>query len=349
MQRLSIIIPLAGNEKRMEDTLVSVLENKPDDAQVVVVLNQVYADPYNLKNEVCFVYAPIGCKTVECINRGIDAAQGEIVHVLTAGAEVSTDWVETALLHFRDQKIAAVAPLILRSDDPHLVVSAGSEYRNGGSVIRTAQGKPLAEIPHEACLTPAPDMLAGFYRKSSIDLVDRFCGDTGPAFAAVDLALKLHEAGQECVFEPKCRVYAHESMADVEPAILTALQAERLFWRWAPSRGWFRALAAHAVCLTLETIRGIPRPSMAARLAGRFFGICGLGLHGRHYRQMAQLRKRASYLHSAHAPTLSTPASTDSELLPINPPGRPSSCKESFSDNTAACDNAPSPPRRLLG
>ena len=343
MQRLSIVIPLTGNEQRMEDTLVSVLENRPNDCQVVVVLNEVYADPYDLKNEVCFVYAPNGCKPVECINRGLDAAKGEIVHVLTAGAEVGPGWAEAAMAHFHDQKIAAVAPLILRPDDPHRVVSAGSEYRDGGSVRRTDSGRPISEIGHDTRSTLGPDQLAGFYRKSWLDMVDRFCGETGAAFATVDLALKLREAGGECVFDPNCRVYAHESIAAAEPVATQALQAERLFWRWAPSRGWLRSLPAHALHLAWETLSGCPRPSMFARLLGRFLGLCGFGLHGRHRRQMAQLRRRASYAHSAHAPTVSTPDSMEPALLPISPSG-----KAPLSDKSV-CSNIPAPPRRLFG
>ena len=343
MPRLSIVIPLTGNVQQMEDTLVSVLENRPDNCQVVVVMNEVYADPYDLKNEVCFVYAPIGCKPVECINRGLDAAGGEIVHILTAGAEVGPGWAEAAIAHFHDPNIAAVAPLILRPDDPHRVVSAGSEYRDGGSVRRAAHGRRIAEIGHAVRSTLGPDRLAGFYRKSSLDLVDRFCGETGAAFATVDLALKLREAGGECVFDPNCRVYAHESIAAAEPVATQALQAERLFWRWAPSRGWLRSLPAHALHLAWETLSGCPRPSMFARLLGRFLGLCGFGLHGRHRRQMAQLRRRASYAHSAHAPTMSTPDSMEPALLPISPSG-----KAPLSDKSVR-SNIPAPPRRLLG
>ena len=60
MPRLSIVIPVLGNVEGLEDTLVSVLENRPVDCQIVVVLNRPYDDPYDLKDEVCFVEAPPG-------------------------------------------------------------------------------------------------------------------------------------------------------------------------------------------------------------------------------------------------------------------------------------------------
>ena len=60
MQRLSIIVPLTGDLKPFEDTLVSVLENQPERSEVVVVLNEPYDDPYQLRGEVEFVEAPAG-------------------------------------------------------------------------------------------------------------------------------------------------------------------------------------------------------------------------------------------------------------------------------------------------
>ncbi|MBN2296768.1 MAG: hypothetical protein JXM70_30360 [Pirellulales bacterium] len=318
MQRLSIIIPLTGSVQRMEDSLVSVLENRPDNCQIVVVLNEVYADPYDLKDEVRFVYTPIGCSPVECLNRGIDAAEGQIVHVLTPGTEVSPGWTEAALAHFEDRRVSAVAPLILRRDDPHRVVSAGLEYCRGGSFRRTAQGSQLAGIPHQARSTLGPDMLAGFYRKSALDLVDRFCGETGAAYSAVDLAMKLQHAGSECVFEPDSRVYAHESITINEGVVLETLQAERLFWRWAPSQGLLGSLPIHAFAICWHVFRAFPRPSMTGRIVGRFLGLCGIGLHGRHYRHMAQLRGRSgsatAHVPAPHAPRTSVPDSIDSVL-----------------------------------
>lgn len=343
MQRLSIVIPLAGSVKRMEDSLVSILENRPDDCQIVVVLNEVYADPYDLKNEVRFVYAPIGCKPVECLNRGLDAAEGEIVHVLMPGAEVSPGWSEVALAHFQDRRVAAVAPLILRPDDPHRVVSAGLEYRRGGSFRRSCRAGQLAAVGRQTRATLGPDMLAGFYRKSAIDAVDRFCGETGTAYAAVDLALKLRHAGYDCVFEPDCRMYADERIAAAEAVVLETLQAERLFWRWAPSQGLLRSLPAHALTVCWDVLAAFSRPTMLGRIVGRFLGLCGIGLHGRHYRQMAELRSRVTCVPAFHAPASNAPASHAPMAL------EPDSFDSLSPSASPTRSNSPAPPRRLLG
>ncbi len=59
MPRLAIIISAVGSVESWEGTLVSVLENRPADCEIIVALSQPYADPYDLKDEVRFV-APLG-------------------------------------------------------------------------------------------------------------------------------------------------------------------------------------------------------------------------------------------------------------------------------------------------
>jgi hypothetical protein len=44
--RLSIIIPVLGSSTRLESTLVSVLENRPPDCEILVLLGAPYDDPF---------------------------------------------------------------------------------------------------------------------------------------------------------------------------------------------------------------------------------------------------------------------------------------------------------------
>ena len=55
MPTLSIIIPASGSESRWERTLVSVLQNRPEDTEILVVVPGRYNDPYQLREEVRFV------------------------------------------------------------------------------------------------------------------------------------------------------------------------------------------------------------------------------------------------------------------------------------------------------
>ena len=60
MPRLSIVIPVLGDPQQLDDTLLSVLENRPANCEILVVHNQPYHDPYNLSDEVRFVEAERG-------------------------------------------------------------------------------------------------------------------------------------------------------------------------------------------------------------------------------------------------------------------------------------------------
>ena len=53
--RLAIVISAIGSIESLEGTLVSVLENRPADCEILVVLNRPYSDPYDLQGEVRFV------------------------------------------------------------------------------------------------------------------------------------------------------------------------------------------------------------------------------------------------------------------------------------------------------
>ena len=56
MPRLSILIPALGSPEALETTLLSVLENRPHDCQVLVALGIDYANPYQLDDEVEFLH-----------------------------------------------------------------------------------------------------------------------------------------------------------------------------------------------------------------------------------------------------------------------------------------------------
>ena len=113
MPRLSIIIPLLGDPAQLDDTLVSVLENRPANCEILVVHNEPYDDPYGLAGEVRFLAAAPGAALAECLNLGLRASRAAVVHVLSCGVEVSPGWAEAAIRHFRDAEVAAVAAVVL--------------------------------------------------------------------------------------------------------------------------------------------------------------------------------------------------------------------------------------------
>ena len=136
MTSLSIVIPMQGNAARLEQGLVSVLENRPADCEVIVVLDGAYEDPYLLEDEVRFVDAPDGASWVDSINLGVQRARAEIVHLLGCGSQVCEGWSDVIGPHFERSEVASVAPLVAWAKGPAAV--AGVRMPPGGR--RVVQG-----------------------------------------------------------------------------------------------------------------------------------------------------------------------------------------------------------------
>src|SRR5215469_5135348 len=146
--RLSIIIPTLGNWEVLENTLVSVLQNRPSLSEVVVVHNSHYEDPYDLKDEVRFVEAPSGSRLVDLINAGLAAARSELIHVLACGA----------------------------------VVDDGCEWLPGGRERAHVSGRSSSDLETNGRWT-GPDTVVAFYRRSALGEVGTFDATLSPTFA----------------------------------------------------------------------------------------------------------------------------------------------------------------------
>src|SRR4029079_2160236 len=94
--RLSIIIPCLGGGAEFDGTLVSVLQNRPADCEVLVAHSEPYDDPYDLRGEVHFIEVP-AASLVERLTDALDAASGEIVHIIGCGLEARESWTAPAL------------------------------------------------------------------------------------------------------------------------------------------------------------------------------------------------------------------------------------------------------------
>lgn len=305
MAKLAIVIPFLGDTQRLEETLVSVLENRPPDAEVLVVLCQPYANPYQLEDEVHFVPGPDQPGWASALNHGTAAAHAPWIHVLGCGATVEEGWVEPALTHFQDGTIAAVAPMV--SETPG-GISAGMSYDPRGAITPC---RPPGPCPNQNRPGPmAPHWAAAFYRKSAWEAAGRFATDVGDWLVMLDFALTLSALGLRTAVEPRCLVRLPAS-ATSPGAFRRACDAERFYWRWAGLRGP-RLLAAHARLVAADCLAGLADRSLFARLAGRLIGLAG-------FRASAAHRLRLAALHQGCVP-LPAPASTP-RLASLRPNG----------------------------
>ncbi|HVU85949.1 MAG TPA: glycosyltransferase family 2 protein [Pirellulales bacterium] len=266
MPKLSILIA-AHDETLLEASLVSVLQSRPADCEVVVVHDESYQDPYDLAGEVRFVATSRASEELARLNLGLAHCRGSVIHVLRSGAEVTDGWTQAALAHFADPTVAAVAPLVMTPDGQQ-IASSGVAYHPGGKRIARGQAQSAQSVPGATETVLGPTLDAAFYRAGALNLLrDAFCLEVGSEMADVDLALRLSRAGYRAIFEPASRVVAPRP-ARTNP-LVEAWLAERLYWRHAKHFGMARSLAAHAAVVGREFTLCLVRPLRVGCVLGR--------------------------------------------------------------------------------
>lgn len=284
---LSIVVPVTGDVPALEATLVSVLENRPDDAEIVVALGCDYADPWNIGEEVRFVDAPRGGSLTACTNAGIATAAGRVIHVLAAGWQATPGWTDKPLAHFDRGGVAAVVPLVVTAADAAWIESAGIRTTRGGRRIVNGRGAaPTAErLPSPS----APTLEAGFWSADLLAACGGFATACGDMLADADMAAAIQCSGGRVVLEADAVVLAGPSTRT--PGAFTAgLQAERLFWRSLAAAPMVPAILGHLGEIVRHAVATAPL-STAAMLAGRLAGLVHVGDHAARSRQLKAIRQ----------------------------------------------------------
>jgi hypothetical protein len=277
------IIPVVGNTDGLESTLLSVLERRPDNCEVVVVLNTQYDDPFDLQSEIQFIKAPPAASTVDCINCGIAAAKAPIVHVLAKGFEAANGWLEKATQRFADPSVAAVIPLVYEIANPEQLLAAGVGYWRGGR--RLICRRFPAPDHSSALVCVGPLLEAASYRKAALKLTGHGLPvSVGERLANIELAMTLKQAGWQIVVDPNCRVNAASVGETPLNGFHSGLCHERLFWHHAANLGWVRETFAHFGVALGDLVQCDPWWKAPAQALGRMVAVCQLG-HYRQYRQ----------------------------------------------------------------
>lgn len=287
---LTVVVP-APDVSALEDTLVSVLEHRPDNSEIVVALGAAYDDPWNIGEEVTFVDAGTGSGLVDCVAAGVAAATGGMIHVLAAGWRATDGWTEPAVRHLARPGIAAVVPLAVADGQSGRPVAAG--------VRRTLGGRGVTVVPRRSggaiatgSLPSAPLLEAGFWRADVLREIG-FSAACGDALAAADMAAALTAARVDVVLEPESVVVAGKTPRGRQSAFLAGLYAERLFWRSLPCDRVAPALVAHVGELLRHVVATAPLGTLGM-LAGRLAAVLHFGSCVGRARQLRQLMQQAS-------------------------------------------------------
>jgi hypothetical protein len=309
--RLSIVIPTTDDTAALEETLVSVLENRPDDCEIIVVLGCDYADPWNIRDEVRFVKAPARARLASCVNLGIAASEGQTIHILAAGWRATPGWTDAALEALESGAAGAVVPVAAADGSRANAVSTGVRCTRGGRRIAAA-AKPMA-----------PSLEVGFWRTDVLDMVGAsFAVSCGDAWADADMAVALDRLGCPVTVEPSALV-VRGAPRRREAAFLAGLHAERLFWRSVGGRSLVPALCLHAFEVLRHAFARAPLGTVPM-LMGRLVAAMQFGSYRQRYQQLRSLAQLvadsadepATIRIDASHPTSGRPAVADRESPP---------------------------------
>jgi hypothetical protein len=266
MSRLTILIPDTTFNTALEQTLVSVLQNRPEYSEVIVATAQPYEDPYELGREVRFL-CNASCETrLDLINYGCREARGDVVHLLLPGVLATDGWTDRVLHHFADKKVAAVAPMIVPSEEAARVIAMGISYTKSGSRCLVGAGTRIGDDQAVRHAVLAPTLSAGFFRRETLNALAGFDRELGESFADVELGLALRDLGLTTHVEPHSRVTTDHAIPLSPRTFQEARNAERLFQRHVDAS---MSRFGHTLLVATEILTGFPHARMITRLAGR--------------------------------------------------------------------------------
>jgi len=187
----SILIPSLHDAHQLETTLISILEHRSSQVEIIVLHAGHYDDPYGIGEEVSLRAIPSAASEMELLAMGWAYAQAPIIHTIAPGATIQPDWLDRALEVMEVTGAAAAVPSVVKDSK---LPSYGLTVDAHG--IRTAGTL-------KNCVGPAWE--AAFYRTSVLEALGGFSFELDN-YADLDVALWLHQANATISIVDSCEI-----------------------------------------------------------------------------------------------------------------------------------------------
>lgn len=180
MPQLSIIVPFQRDEAALESTLLSVLEAKTDDHELIIVHSGEYSDPYQLGgDEAVVIETGAGLSIADQLNVAAAAACSPFLQVLLPGTRVDAGWDDASIRCLHDPQLHAVCLPVLDT--------------NSGDRVFGLDGR---ELPHRRLAKKAKSsggpILAGtILRRKSVLKMGGWSGAVHQDLIDLELALLM--------------------------------------------------------------------------------------------------------------------------------------------------------------
>src|SRR5262245_1965832 len=283
--RLSLVIPSHVRADLLRLCLSSVERYAPTGTEVIVVDD---GSPSAVVTRTAREFA--GVQVIRrdrargfcaSASAGISQTTTPVVELLNDDAVVTQGWADAAIRWFEDERIAAVAPLVLQNDSrrqslglPPLIDSAGDEYDRGGFARKRGHGQVLGLCPFARGSVFGASACAAFYRRAAILRAGGFPEHFKAYFEDVDLSFRLRRLGFDIVHEPDSVVWhrVSSSYGRRPPRRVLELQScneERVFWRNLRGGELVRWLPRHTAVLVAKAMRRAQERTLLPWFIGR--------------------------------------------------------------------------------
>ena len=250
--RLSIVIPIGKDLVAFENTLISVLENRPSGCEVLVVEDGQYDDPFDLGDEVRFVVAASN-DLVDQVAAGAANSQGRFVYVMADGVRATDRWIDAAVEKFEHHDAASVAPVI-RNSNTNQIIAAGWIDRTARLCCPACPNQDQVDL--RAAYRVGAYLQASMWRREVlVSLAEAFSGqDIVTASYAYEYLLR--SAGWRCVLAPDSNLLLDaESLPWDTSSFGRGKRLRAIRAHFNGSAGWGNSLMAAVRGVTANVVR----------------------------------------------------------------------------------------------
>ena len=178
MPRLSIIVPHLHDDSGLELTLLSILESRESDFEIVIAHDGRYRDPYELdQDEAILIESESGASFANQLNLAVASACSPIIQIILPGCVVDAHWCDEALQLMNDKSVAAVC-LPVRD-----IASNEVYFGLAGESLPHRRVAPLAQN------AVAPLLCGGVFRKGMLKNLGGWFEPCQREIAEVEFAL----------------------------------------------------------------------------------------------------------------------------------------------------------------
>lgn len=269
MPRLSIVIACFEQTSLLEETLVAVLQHRPDSCEIVVVHDGRYEDPYDLTDEVQFVEVARGTGWTAAFEAGIRVSSGDVIHLLGSGVIPEAGWTDSVMTAFANPAVGSVIPVVLDGDGERIkCVGVGLGPLLGRQLV--GSGKELDAHRIQKYRPLAANLAASFFRYEALEELGGLVSEFGDDWADLDLGRRLDAAGYETSLAPQSQLRC-AAIDQPRPIRFSdrGRQHQRLIQAWPELSGLRRSLASWGQ-IVLETLTSVRDPRRLASVWGRW-------------------------------------------------------------------------------